>query len=58
MALGLGGSLTLLLVGALVLVALGTLYWRKIGGITGDCLGAATQTLEIVILLVAIAWLR
>lgn len=56
-ALGPGGSLTLALVSALVLAALGTLYWRKISGITGDCLGAATQTLEIVILLVAIAWL-
>lgn len=40
-----------------VLASLGWLFQRKIGGITGDCLGAATQTLEVTILLGAVACL-
>jgi len=41
----------------LLLVALLRGYFqRKIGGITGDCLGAANQLQEIGILLVVVAW--
>lgn len=44
---------------ALVIVALCQAYFhRKIGGITGDCLGAANQLQEICILLGLLAWVR
>jgi adenosylcobinamide-GDP ribazoletransferase len=44
---------------ALVVVALCQAYFhRKIGGITGDCLGAANQLQEIGVLLVLLAWVR
>lgn len=42
---------------ALVIVALCQAYFhRKIGGVTGDCLGAANQVQEIGILLGLLAW--
>ncbi len=44
---------------ALVIVALCQAYFhRKIGGVTGDCLGAANQLQEICILLGLLAWVR
>ena len=55
--LGFGGAIiaTLLLAAAVGLLAL--LCMRQIGGQTGDVLGAVEQTGEILILLVASAWL-
>jgi adenosylcobinamide-GDP ribazoletransferase len=55
--LGFGGALiaTLLLAALVVLIAL--LALRQIGGQTGDVLGAVEQAGEILILLVASAWL-
>jgi len=41
---------------ALVIVGCGRLFAARIGGITGDCLGAANQVVEIAILLVAVAF--
>jgi adenosylcobinamide-GDP ribazoletransferase len=44
---------------ALLVVALCQAYFhRKIGGITGDCLGAANQLQEIGVLLGLLAWVR
>ena len=42
-------------IGALVVVVMGTLARRKIGGINGDALGAIQQLTEIGVLLVAVA---
>jgi adenosylcobinamide-GDP ribazoletransferase len=55
--LGFGGAIiaTLLLAAAVGLLAL--VCMRQIGGQTGDVLGAVEQTGEILILLVASAWL-
>jgi adenosylcobinamide-GDP ribazoletransferase len=55
--LGFGGAIiaTLLLAALLALLAL--LAIRQIGGQTGDVLGAVEQAGEILILLVASAWL-
>ena len=55
--LGFGGAIiaTVLLAAAVGLLAL--LCMRQIGGQTGDVLGAVEQTGEILILLVASAWL-
>jgi adenosylcobinamide-GDP ribazoletransferase len=44
-AAALGASLIAILVAA----ASGFYYWRRIGGITGDCLGATIQLTEIAI---------
>lgn len=41
---------------ALIVLACGRLFVARIGGITGDCLGAANQLVEIAILLVAVAF--
>jgi adenosylcobinamide-GDP ribazoletransferase len=44
---------------ALLIAALCQAYFhRKIGGVTGDCLGAANQLQEIGILLALLAWAR
>jgi adenosylcobinamide-GDP ribazoletransferase len=40
-----------LLSAALIATASGFYYWRRIGGITGDCIGATNQLTEIVIYL-------
>lgn len=39
---------------ALCLILTGALYDRRFGGITGDCLGATNQIVEVVVLLLAI----
>jgi adenosylcobinamide-GDP ribazoletransferase len=57
LSLGLSGALIALLV---VAAAAGLMAWltlRQIGGQTGDVLGALEQVSEILILLVAAAWL-
>lgn len=56
-SIGAAGSVLLCSACIAVLVSLGYLFQRKIGGITGDCLGAATQALELTILLGAVACL-
>ena len=38
---------------AVVIVSLGLIYRRWLGGATGDCLGAATEVSETVMLVVA-----
>lgn len=41
---------------AVVLTPIGTAYWRRrLGGITGDCLGAGTEVLESLLLLALVA---
>lgn len=57
LVIGAVGSMLLALACLAVLAGLGVLFQRKIGGITGDCLGAATQALEVTILLSAVACL-
>lgn len=56
-AIGPADSVLLACACVAVLAGLAWLFQRKIGGITGDCLGAATQTLELTLLLGAVACL-
>src|SRR5579872_4712301 len=55
--LGFSGGLIALVTAGVVMAALAALAQRKIGGYTGDTLGAVEQGGEIVILLVAASWL-
>jgi adenosylcobinamide-GDP ribazoletransferase len=57
LCLGLGGTLVTLLLLAGAGVAMAWLSLKHIGGQTGDVLGAFEQVCEILILLVAAAWL-
>jgi adenosylcobinamide-GDP ribazoletransferase len=41
-------------VAAVTVVATGAVWWRWLGGATGDCLGATTELCETVVLLVAV----
>jgi adenosylcobinamide-GDP ribazoletransferase len=41
---------------AVLRVAMGRYFVRRIGGYTGDCLGFAQQIFELAIYLAAIAW--
>jgi adenosylcobinamide-GDP ribazoletransferase len=57
LALGPGGALAAL-AGAALLAALGARrYLRRLGGYTGDCLGATQQMAELGLYLGALAWL-
>ena len=66
LAVALGGviavgalGLTGLVVFALATVAslgLGRFYTRQLGGVTGDVLGAAIETAELIVLLTLVAW--
>jgi adenosylcobinamide-GDP ribazoletransferase len=47
------GDLWLIVAAACVATVLGLLYWRWLGGATGDSLGAATELCETVVLVVA-----
>jgi adenosylcobinamide-GDP ribazoletransferase len=38
-----------------VVIASGWYYRRRLGGITGDCLGATNQVTEVIFYLVAVA---
>ncbi|WP_413192627.1 adenosylcobinamide-GDP ribazoletransferase [Pararobbsia alpina] len=49
------GALTLVLL-AVIRLALGRWFARRIGGYTGDCLGFAQQIFEITLYLTALAW--
>ena len=51
--LSLQGDYWLVLAAACVVVPLGLIYRRWLGGATGDCLGAATEICETVVLVVA-----
>jgi adenosylcobinamide-GDP ribazoletransferase len=42
------------LVALMVAAISGFYYWRRIGGITGDCLGATTQITEIAVYLLGV----
>lgn len=53
--LGLGG-LVAALAGLLASLAIGALLARRLGGITGDVLGAAVETAELAVLLAGAAW--
>jgi adenosylcobinamide-GDP ribazoletransferase len=57
LCLGFGGALVALLLVAAAIVFLAWLCMSQIGGQTGDVLGAVEQVSEILILLVAAAWL-
>lgn len=54
------GLSSVLLVGAAVIVTLGAgLYLRRrLGGVTGDCLGAANVITEVAVLACAVGWTR
>jgi adenosylcobinamide-GDP ribazoletransferase len=39
------------IVAVVIAAASGFYYWRRIGGVTGDCMGATTQLTEIAIYL-------
>ncbi len=64
LALGLAGWLDWIALGACILVALAVAIWmgrrfaRRIGGYTGDCLGAVQQVSEVAIYLCLLAALR
>ncbi len=53
LALGLGRGVVAVVLAALAVIALASLARRRLGGYTGDVLGAAQQVGEIVMLLVA-----
>jgi adenosylcobinamide-GDP ribazoletransferase len=57
LCLGFGGALVALLLVAAAIFFLAWLCMSQIGGQTGDVLGAVEQVSEILILLVAAAWL-
>jgi adenosylcobinamide-GDP ribazoletransferase len=57
LCLGFGGGLIAALMVAAAIVFLALLCMSQIGGQTGDVLGAVEQVGEVVILLVAAAWL-
>jgi adenosylcobinamide-GDP ribazoletransferase len=57
LCLGFGGALVVLLLVAAAIVFLAWLCMSQIGGQTGDVLGSVEQVSEILILLVAAAWL-
>ncbi len=54
-ALSFGAALLALLLGLVAVFLLGRLAERQIGGYTGDVCGALQQTLEILVLLIAVA---
>jgi adenosylcobinamide-GDP ribazoletransferase len=55
LALGLGGLVALLVAGSVAL-ALGWFFARRLGGITGDVLGAGVEVAELAVLLTVAAW--
>ncbi len=67
-SLGVAGAIGVAAIGSVVVPAgagvaiacliVGRLAWRRLGGVTGDVLGAAQQAAEIVVLLVGVAGLR
>jgi len=57
LCLGFGGGLLAAMLVAVAIVVLAWLCMSQIGGQTGDVLGAVEQVSEVLILLVAAAWL-
>lgn len=58
LALGPGQALTAMGLASLVATVVGVLGWRRIRGMTGDTLGAATEVTEVAILLLGAAFER
>ena len=52
------GSVGLLVIGLAVVASLGVgwFYTRRLGGVTGDVLGAVIETAELIVLLTIVAW--
>lgn len=50
------GALPALLLAGLVFSLMAWLCWRKIGGVTGDTLGATTEVSEVMLLALGAAW--
>lgn len=57
LAIGPGGALAALAGGALFAALIARAYLRRLGGYTGDCLGATQQMAELGLYLGALAWL-
>ena len=58
LCLGFGAAFVTLVLLAVALALMGWLTLNQIGGQTGDVLGAVEQVSEVLILLVAAAWLQ
>ena len=54
-ALGLAGLLVFALA-AVASLGVGRFYTLKLGGVTGDVLGAVIETSELIVLLTLVAW--